>query len=596
MIRIQNLTKKYGQSLILDHASFVFPDRGLICVLGPSGCGKSTLLNLIAGFDSVYEGKISVHGKVLSEMSASQICAYRRDNIGFVFQNYHLLGGYTALENVQLATDVVGERHAESELRAKALLEKLGLSGKAEQRIETLSGGQKQRLAIARALINNPSVILADEPTGALDRKNSAEIMELLKNLSEERLVIVITHDKKCADYADQIVKICEGKLLSENVLQDSAESVLLQVKDTPKIALWKRAFKNFKVHLKRYLAVALAISMGVLCFAFSLSSGNIMEQSIADFEAKNTAYHNGYIQTSGNEEELLLLLSKDDRIEHVYTQSVLRGISIKIGEQTVDMEEKYPAARAVQQMSYGVMPRRGESEIAISPSLAAKFDKNIQNLIGKTAEVIYGDQTFSLTVSGIFNAVYDDCFVSSDIEQQMMAETEDTPYSVSYDVIRFEDIVSLSESLQEQGISSENASAEVAVFLSTFENLGRLFLTVSGLILAIGIFISTILLVKQQNTRYREVGLLAALGYTKGSIRKILLYENLGLSALSVLCGGLLTILVFLVDGTAGVALVLSAGQIAGILCVTAVLILVISLLSGIKLVSTEPAQALRK
>ena len=595
MIKVKKLNKKFGDSQIFDNASFSFPDKGLVCVLGPSGCGKSTLLNLIAGFDSDFDGEIFVHGISLSKMSTNELCAYRRDNIGFIFQNYHLISGYTALENILLASDAVGASCIESERKAKKLLQKLGLPDKAEQKIETLSGGQKQRIAIARALINNPSVILADEPTGALDRKNSSEMMELLKELSNDRLVLVITHDKKCAEYADMIVTITDGRLTSENENIDGAENTVLNKTKTPKISMLKRAFKNFKVHLARYTAVALAISIGVLCFALSLSSGNIMEQSIADFEAKNTAYHNGYIKVDGNEKELLDLLSKDERLENVYLQYVLSDVSVKIGEQTVEMAEKYPSAKATQQMSYGVMPRKGQNEIAISPSMAAKFDKNIQNLIGKTAEVNYNGQTYTLTVSGIFNAVYDDCFISSDIEQKM-TEGLDNAYSVSYDVIRFEDIVSVSDNLKEQNISSQNASAEVGSFLNTFGNLNRLFMTVSVLIFAIGLFISTILLVKQQNTRYHEVGLLSALGYSKGNIRTMISYENLLLSIVSALSTLVLTALAVVIGKAIGFPFMLTLPQVLIAVCLTVVLILTIGFISSFKLINTEPAKALRK
>lgn len=368
MIRIQNLRKTYGDTVIFEQASFAFPEKGLVCILGPSGCGKSTLLNLLAGFDCEYEGEISVCGISLSGMNAEELCAYRRDHIGFVFQNYHLLSGYTVLENVTLASDVTGETRENGEAEAKDLLYKLGLSEKTQQKIETLSGGQKQRTAIARALMHNPSVILADEPTGALDRKTSSEIMELLKKLAESRLVLMITHDKKCAEYADEIVEIQDGKLICEHPILDNSEKTGLATKKAPKISLWKRAFKNFQVHLPRYIAIAFAISMGVLCFMLSLSSGNIMEQSIRDFEEKNTAYHNGYIKTDGNEKEILGLLEADERIENSYAQYVLSGVSVKIGEVTVDMEEKYPMAKAIEKMSYGVMPRRGKRKLPLIP------------------------------------------------------------------------------------------------------------------------------------------------------------------------------------------------------------------------------------
>lgn len=180
MIELKSLNKSYGENVIFENISFSFPDTGLVCILGPSGCGKSTLLNLLAGFDSDFTGDILVNGVSLSEMNDSQLSSYRRENIGFVFQNYKLLTGYTALENILLASN--------DEKKANKLLESVGLYEKANQRAETLSGGQKQRVGVARALINSPSLILADEPTGALDRKNSSEIMALLKSFPKKDL------------------------------------------------------------------------------------------------------------------------------------------------------------------------------------------------------------------------------------------------------------------------------------------------------------------------------------------------------------------------------------------------------------------------
>ena len=181
MIQVKNLRKKYDHSLILDDTNFTFPNKGLVCLLGASGCGKSTLLNMIAGFDSDYSGDITVCGTSISKMNADELCAYRRDNIGFIFQNYHLLSGYTVLENIMLHCELNSLDEQSNVENAKELLNKLGISEKANEKIENLSGGQKQRVAIARALISNPSIILADEPTGALDRSNSNEIMNFAK-------------------------------------------------------------------------------------------------------------------------------------------------------------------------------------------------------------------------------------------------------------------------------------------------------------------------------------------------------------------------------------------------------------------------------
>ena len=596
MIAIQNLTKQYGGTPVLENAAFTFPNQGLFCILGPSGCGKTTLLNLLAGFDRDFSGEISVNGTSLSGLSDRELCAYRRDNIGFVFQSYHLLPGYSALQNVLLASEAAGVSPGESRPKAQALLEKLGLTQQAGKKIETLSGGQKQRTAIARALMNDPAILLADEPTGALDRANANQIMELLKALSRDRLVLVITHDQKCAQYTDRILTITDGKLNGGGDAPLSGEPGTLKRKNTPKVSMGKRAIQNVRIRLVRCIAIALAVSLGILCFTLSLSSGNIIRQSIADFEAKNTAYHNGYIRLSENDQQIFQLLSQDSRIEKVYLQYVLSGVSLEMEGKTVEMEEKYPMAKAAEEMSYGVMPRTEEAEIALSPSLAAQFSRDIQSLLGKTLRLSWKGQTYQLTVSGIFNVSYDDFFLSDDLEQSLYAGMSGKAYSLSYDVKEFGDIVKVSTWLEEQGISSQDASRQVAAFQTTFRNLNRLFFTISLLILGIGLFISSILLIKQQNTRYHEVGLMAALGYGRGQISTMIVLENLLLSAIAAAATLVLTGGSALVGKALGFDLVLTPWQALGAVGLSCFPILVIGFLASHRLVHTQPADALRK
>lgn len=595
MIRLEQVSKRYGSSVILEDAFFTFPDKGMVCVLGPSGSGKSTLLNLIAGFDSDYQGKIVVGGWDLKQLDGDALCGYRRDHVGFVFQNYHLLNGYTALENILLATEITEEGRGAQETKASQLLERLGLSGKENQRAETLSGGQRQRVAIARALINDPSLLLADEPTGALDRTNASEIMALLKELSQDRLVIVITHDPKCAAYGDQIVTIQEGKLVSQPQAEPEEELRPLTAKSAGKVPVFHWALKNFRVRLRRYLAVSAAIALGVLCFTLSLSSGNIIQQEIAQFEEKNTAFHNGSIKVQGQEEELLALLQSDDRLEHVYPQYVLEDVSVEVRGHKVYMEEKYPMAKAEETLSYGVMPRRGEREIALSPSLAAQYAKDIQSLIGGTAQVSCGGRTYVLTISGIFNASYDDFYVSSDVEQDLYTGRSGPAYAVSYDVVRFEDIAAVSDSLTEQGLEPQDAAAQAAAFLDTFHNLQRLFFTISMLILGVAVLISAILLVKQQNTRMREVGLLSVLGYRPREVRRMLLEEGLLLCAVTAAIGGVMSDLSLFLGDLAGISLSLSFLQALGAIALSALVTLGLHVGASFRLVYTEPAIALR-
>lgn len=283
MIEIKNLTKLYGKQAIFKNASFTFPDNGLICLLGASGSGKSTLLNMLAGFDSDYSGSINILGTELKDLNSEQLCCYRRDHVGFVFQNYNLLPGYTVRENILLACN----QNNDSTNQLNSLLEQFDILSKTDEKACNLSGGQKQRAAIIRALMNEPTIILADEPTGALDRKNSTEIMGILKEMSKERLVLVITHDKKICEFADEIVTIENGRLVGSQAITPSSKQQELKWENPFKTSAFSHGRKNFRVHLNRYIVVSLAISIGVLAFMLSLFSGNMIEKSILDFKEK---------------------------------------------------------------------------------------------------------------------------------------------------------------------------------------------------------------------------------------------------------------------------------------------------------------------
>ncbi len=596
MIEIKNLSKNYGQTEIFDHMSFTFPNEGLVCILGASGCGKSTLLNILAGFDSDYTGDIRVMSSLINKMSTSELCSYRRDNIGFIFQNYHLLSGYTVLENIGLATELNTSSMTENEEAAIKLLDKLGLTEKTTEKVENLSGGQKQRVAIARALINAPSVLLADEPTGALDRKTSTEIMMILKELSKDRLVIVITHDSKCAEFADLTVAIEDGKLVTQQAIPCIVSKTSLRKNSPTKVSVFRRGLKNYKVHLSRYIAVSMAISIGILCFILSLSSGNIIEKSIEEFQEKNTAFNNGYIKVEDDEKRIIEALKGDKRIENIYEQYVINNISLTLDGTTELMVEKYPTPKAIKKMSYGTMPKDGKNEIAISPSLAAKFGGEIKNLLGKTISLEYMDEIYPLTIRGIFNAEYDDIIISSDVEQKFyQKEMDGKVYSVSYDVTEFEDIVGVSTMLKENGFVSQNASAEVAAFQTTFQNLNHLFLTLSIIILSVCVFISAILLVKLQNSRYREIGLLSALGYTKSQIRNMVLSENILLSGTAALLNFFLVVIACMIGKAIGYGIIIELPQFLASIVLTVLTVIGISFFASIKLISTEPAKALR-
>ncbi|MEC0093682.1 ABC transporter ATP-binding protein/permease [Paenibacillus macquariensis] len=604
MITLEAITKQYGDQTILKSIDYRFRDTGITCILGASGSGKSTLLNLLAGFDTKYDGTITVCNEKITTMNPVELCQFRQQHIGFVFQSYNLISGYTVVENIMLAAELNGKPAEENLEKVSALLAKLGIETKAEEKVENLSGGQRQRVAIARALVNDPQILFADEPTGALDRELSNQIMDILKEISMDRLVVVITHDTKVCAWADEVISIVEGKIevvSSEEATttpsQAQAHTESQQRHDRAKVSIWKRAVRNFRVHLLRYLTVSVVIAIGISLFVVSLSSNNIMSKSITDFIEKNTAFNNGYIAIDKNQDPSTRL-SEDPRIDNIYHQYVLQDLSLAFDEEVVSFNEKIPMPKATENMSYGIMPRSGKNEISITPSVGKKFTNNIHELIGQKLTLEYEGESHLLTISGIYNAGYDDFFISSDVEQSMYKHVgEEKPRSVSYDVINFSDIVSVTEGLTKQHISTKTAVEQVAALENTFNNLKKLFMVVSILILSIALFLSSVLLAKQTNARYREIGVLAALGYNKRWIRGILSAENILLSCTAtVFSMGMFFAIHYVYSLLLGGDLIIRISQVVITVISTFIIILLLSTIVSRKLIATEPAEALRK
>ncbi|MEG0370807.1 MAG: FtsX-like permease family protein, partial [Clostridium sp.] len=346
-----------------------------------------------------------------------------------------------------------------------------------------------------------------------------------------------------------------------------------------------------------RYLLVSIAIGIGISAFVLSLSSKNIIEHSVKEFKQKNTAFNNGYVKTQDTK-EVVNLLSSNKRIKNVYEQHIIKDTSLRFGNVLVKINEKIPMPKATQSMSYGVMPRNGENEIAITPSIARKLDSKIKNLVGKTIILSQNSKNTKVIISGIYNAGYDDFFVSLDIEKSMYKYIKDEKaFSISYDVNDFSDVVAVSSNLKEKGIDTKTAAQQVVSLENNFKNLSRLFILISGIILVMGIFISIILIIKLTNTRFREVGLLGALGYHKTWILSILVVENMLLSSMATIMN--LTILIV----TAGVSqfgfnmsIMLSTTQIILSVILTFVVIFLVSTIASTKLIKTQVAEALRK
>jgi putative ABC transport system ATP-binding protein len=226
LVTANKLSKVYGSGNLavtaLNQVSFEVGPGEFVAVMGPSGCGKSTLLHLMGGLDRPTGGTVSIDGASLSELNDNQLTELRRRKIGFIFQFFNLIPVLDAVENAALPVTLDGAPQAEARQKAIEWLDKIGLAGRHNHRPDQLSGGEQQRVAVARALTMNPSLLLADEPTGNLDTRASDEIAQLLRQVANEwgRAVVVVTHDPRIAAYADRIVFLKDGSVVEETILE----------------------------------------------------------------------------------------------------------------------------------------------------------------------------------------------------------------------------------------------------------------------------------------------------------------------------------------------------------------------------------------
>jgi putative ABC transport system permease protein len=291
MLILKDIHKDYpaGDTKVaaLRGVSIAFRKSEFVSILGPSGCGKTTLLNIIGGLDQYTSGDLVIDGRSTKNFVDADWDAYRNHSIGFVFQSYNLIPHQTVLSNVELALTISGVSKAERRRRAKEALEKVGLGSEINKRPNQMSGGQMQRVAIARALVNNPEILLADEPTGALDSETSVQIMELLKEIAKDRLVIMVTHNPELAEtYSTRIIRIIDGKIIGDtNPYEESVTEAPVQEKTKKQKRLRNRSMSfatalllslnNLRTKKGRTLLTSFAGSIGIIGIALILAISN---------------------------------------------------------------------------------------------------------------------------------------------------------------------------------------------------------------------------------------------------------------------------------------------------------------------------------
>ena len=345
MLQLKDIVKKYNtggtEIEVLKKVNISFRECEFVSILGASGSGKTTLLNIIGGLDKYSSGDMLLMGRSTKEFTDRDWDSYRNGTIGFVFQSYNLIGHLSVIENVKLALSISGESNKENDLKAKKALEDVGLGEHLHKKPNQLSGGQMQRVAIARALVTDPKIILADEPTGALDSKTSVQIMELIKEISKEKLVIMVTHNPELArKYSDRIVSVKDGEIIEDTkpyIEQEGNNDYELKKTAMAFSSAIKSSFKNLLTKKFRSLMTVVASSIGIISIGLVLAISSGMDKYIQTMQNENLSSMPITISsnqinfgigednnTSDSSEENLVPKSRRDVHKNLYSEDAL--------------------------------------------------------------------------------------------------------------------------------------------------------------------------------------------------------------------------------------------------------------------------------
>ena len=345
MLQLKDIVKKYNtggtEIEVLKKVNISFRESEFVSILGASGSGKTTLLNIIGGLDKYSSGDMLLMGRSTKEFTDRDWDSYRNGTIGFVFQSYNLIGHLSVIENVKLALSISGESNKENDIKAKKALEDVGLGEHLHKKTNQLSGGQMQRVAIARALVTDPKIILADEPTGALDSKTSVQIMELIKEISKEKLVVMVTHNPELArKYSDRIVSVKDGEIIEDTkpyIEQEGNNDYELKKTAMAFSSAIKSSFKNLLTKKFRSLMTVVASSIGIISIGLVLAISSGMDKYIQTMQNENLSSMPITISsnqinfgigednnTSDSSEENLVPKSRRDVHKNLYSEDAL--------------------------------------------------------------------------------------------------------------------------------------------------------------------------------------------------------------------------------------------------------------------------------
>lgn len=577
MIKLTNIKKNYQldkQTIkVLNDINLELYSGELSYLLGDSGCGKSTLLNIIGGLDEPSEGTYYFNNKDVTSFSEKDWASFRLNNIGFIFQTFNLIPHLSALENVEMSMVLDGVSREDRKSRALELLKLVGMDDRQNHKPNQLSGGQKQRVAIARSLANNPEVLLADEPTGALDSENSNQIMKLLKKIAQQgTTVLVVTHSHEYLSYADNIIEMKDGGILSTRknekdslMYTEKNEEIKKKRKKLNKSTTLKLAVRNLINKKWRSLLTALGASIGILGILLITSLGNGINkkiQSTIDNKVENSSIAVYKENTELLDNKIIEELKKKDNIKNVYIYNPFQiSLETKNGKKEiasadtlVPSEDKGIYGKSY--IKYGEYPSKN-NEIVVPERIAEKlYNGDIKAAIGKKVTIVsqlmslkdmYKTIESKVIIVGIVKNGAIPLLDSVGFSYPLALDiTNDNPQTsnkaLQYTVIpnsikNTDSIIQNLESIgyiaETEGDNSEELSNYVTIASIAVSLLSSISLVVSSIMIGIVMYVTVL-------ERTREIGTLKALGAFKTDIRSIFVTEGFMIGILGGVLGAL--------------------------------------------------------
>ncbi|USS86988.1 ATP-binding cassette domain-containing protein [Fructilactobacillus cliffordii] len=585
-LQLQDIHKSYQvdhqEFHVLNGINLDFERGEFVSILGESGGGKTTLMNIIAGLDSQYTGDVLLNGKSLKHDTPKELDQYRRSTIGFVFQSFNLISHLTIRANVMVSLEMTNLSHHEQVKRADELLDQVGLSEHKNKYPNQLSGGQKQRVSIARALASDPDIIIADEPTGALDAQNTDEILRLLNQIAENgKLVIAVTHSQVVADYGTRIVHLANGLIDDDRVLKPAYPVDEQQKPFRDKVASMKSmagmAWQHFRYNLKRNLLIMFGAAIGIFSVILMLGLGNgtkgyINHEIYSQINpntiqvAKNVESDNPTPQETTLKQSDINRLKKISGVKKVSPGYFAAGSArLKSGNQTVPltMVQTFDNTLRKSNIKTGRAPQT--NEILISKKEAKQINHDHPNRVLGTKATFYlsasDDQTQTpqvmqkeVTISGITdgNSLPDAVTYGT---LKSMYQDNNVAFGPNYLAVDITGGVQNVQPVQDRIKAVKNGSkpafqitgaGSIVSTLNTYVNLAVAVLTsIAAISLLVSAIMIIVVLYISVAERTKEIGILRALGFSKGNIRKLFIFESVFLGFFSAVLAIILAYLV---------------------------------------------------